>query len=352
MGRDLRERKDDLLREAAQAAEQNGLRLEILRREPRLPEGQPDALVRVRHPEGVLDLVAEVKVRLTAGNFGPAAAQLRRYGRPGLLITDYVNPNLAERLRHQEVFFLDAAGNAFLRDRGLYLSVSGRRNELERQRFRERVRAFQPSGLKLIFALLCKPEMVETDYRTLAKVTGTALGTVQWVMRDLVEDSFVQRIGRTRRVILRPKELLDTWAQAFVHALRPRLLVGRFAASHIGWWSKTDPREYGALWGGEPAGARLTGFLKPGTLTLYAEKLPARLLIHQRLKKAEQGQVDVLKKFWRFTDPGEDLGVVPAVLAYADLLAIGEDRTLEAAHRVFDRHIDGPFRSYLARTTC
>jgi hypothetical protein len=351
MGRDHRARGEDLFREVAQAAAPSGLHLEILRRELQVPQGQADALIRVRHPEGVLDLIADVKTQLTANNLGSVAAQLRSYGRPAVLITDYVNPNLAERLRQQEVFFLDAAGNAFLRDHGLYVSVTGRRNELERQRFKERVRAFRPSGLKLVFALLNRPEMVEADYRTLAKASGMALGTVQWVMRDLAEAHFVHRTGRTRRVLRRPKELLDAWTQAFVQDLRPRLLVGRFAAPDIGWWRQTDPRQYGALWGGEPAGALLTGLLKPGTLTLYADKLPAELLIHERLKKDEHGQVDVLKRFWRFTDSGEERGVVPVILAYADLLAIGDDRTLEAASRLFERHIDGPFRSYLARTT-
>jgi hypothetical protein len=349
MSRDLRAREEELLHEVAHAAKQSGLRLEILGRERQAPQGRGDAHVRVRHPEGALDLVAEVKTQLTVNNFGSAAAQVRRHGRGAVLITDYVNPNLADRLRQQEVFFLDAAGNAFLRDRGFYVLVTGRRNELERQRFKERVRAFRPSGLKLIFALLSKPEMVEADFRTLAKATGVSLGTVQWVMRDLVEAHFVRRIGRTRRVLLQPKELLDTWAQAFAHDLRPRLLVGRFAAPDIGWWRRTDPRDYGALWGGEPASARLTGFLKPGTLTLYADKLPAQLLIHQRLKSSQHGQVDVLKKFWRFKDAGEEHGVVPVVLAYADLLAIGDDRALDAANRLFERHIDGSFHSYLAR---
>jgi hypothetical protein len=351
MSSDLRAREEELLHEVAHAAEESGLHLEILRRECQSPQGRAGALIRVRHPEGALDLVAEVKTQLTVNNFGSAVVQARRHGRGAVLITDYVNSNLAERLRQQDVFFLDAAGNIFLRDRGLYVSVTGRRNDLQRQRLKERVRAFRPSGLKLIFALLSRPEMVEADFRTLAKATGISLGTVQWVMRDLAEAHFVHRIGRTRRVLLQPRELLDTWAQAFAHDLRPRLLVGRFAAPDIGWWRRTDPRDYDALWGGEPAGARLTGFLKPGTLTLYADKLPAKLLIHQRLKTAEHGQIDVLKKFWRFKDSGEERGVVPVVLAYADLMAIGDDRTREAANRLFERHIDGPFRSYLARAT-
>jgi hypothetical protein len=338
----LRERDETLLQEVAEAIGPQGLQLEVL-------HDGVDTRVRIRHPEGQLDLEAEIELQLTPANFGPAAGRLRRHGRPGVLITDYVSPPLAERLHEQGIFFLDAAGNAFLRDRGVYVWITGQRKRLEAQRSKERGRAFQPSGLKLLFALLCKPELVEADYRTLASSTGTALGTVHLVLHDLIEERYVRRIDRTRRVLLRPKELLDAWVPTFVRELRPRLLLGRFASSDLSWWQQTDILKYDALWGGEPAGARLTNFLKPGTLTLYAEKIPAELLVHRRLKRDAQGGVEILQRFWRFTDTNESAGVVPSILAYADLLAIGDDRTLETAERLFEQQIDGPFQAHLAR---
>jgi hypothetical protein len=342
--------EETLLEEVAREVEPHGLQLEVLQREPHTGAGRADAKVRIRHPEGQLDLTAEIALHLTTSNYGPLVGRLRKEGRKGILIADYIGPGLAERLREQEVPFLDAAGNAFLRDRGLYVWVTGQRNKLAVQRARERVRAFHPSGLKLIFALLCQPDLIQADYRTLAKLTETALGTVHLVFRDLVEERYVQRVGRTRRALLRPKELLDVWVPAFLHDLRPRLLLGRFAAPSIDGWQQVDIRTYDALWGGEPAGARWTGFLKPGTLTLYAERLPAKFLVDQKLKRAEEGRVEIFQKFWRFTDAAADLGLVPPILAYADLLAIGDGRTLETAERLFEQSIDGPFQSYLART--
>jgi hypothetical protein len=293
--------------------------------------------------------MAEIEPRFTLGDFGPAVGRLRRHGPAAVLITDYVSPSLAERLREQKVFFLDAAGNAFLSHQGLYVWVTGRRNEIAARQSKERVRAFQPSGLKLLFALLCQPELVEADYRTLAKMTDTALGTVHLVFRDLVTEHFVRRSGRTGRVLLRPKELLDAWVQPFVRDLRPRLLLGRFADSNLDWWQQIDICKYEALWGGEPAGAKLTGFLKPGTLTIYADKLPAKLLVQKRLTREEGGRVEILKKFWSFSDASAGTGIVPPILAYADLLAIGDARTLETAERLFEEHIDGSFQTYLAR---
>jgi len=40
---------------------------------------------------------------------------------------------------------------------------------------------------------------------------------------------------------------------------------------------------------------------------------------------------------------------VPPVLVYAELLAIGEARTLETAQRIRDEWIDRPFERYRAR---
>lgn len=35
------------------------------------------------------------------------------------------------------------------------------------------------------------------------------------------------------------------------------------------WWQRVDVTTYGAHWGGEVAAEKLTGYLKPETVTLY-----------------------------------------------------------------------------------
>ena len=65
----------------------------------------------------------------------------------------------------------------------------------------------------------------------------------------------------------------------------PKLLLGRFETDGLDWWRETEVATYDALWGGEPAAAHWTGTLKPGTLTLYAEKVPTRLLLDRGLRK-------------------------------------------------------------------
>ncbi|MCB1036345.1 MAG: hypothetical protein KDD47_21145 [Acidobacteria bacterium] len=343
----MQDTREILLRRAERTASELGFRLKLADAEHRSSPVGDIIPMHLEHPGGRIDLAAQVVARPTretveaiAGSGGASTSRL--------VIADYLPPKLAERLRAGGVNFVDSAGNAFLRDRGLYVWVKGEKGGLRLVAERERRRAFQPSGAKLLFLLLCRPELAEADYRTLAELAGVALGTVQWVMRDLIAAGYVMKLGRSDRRLVRPKELLSAWVSAYVRELRPRLLLGRFHSEDLQWWQTTDLRALNALWSGEPAAALLTGHLKPGTLTIYAEKVPSRLVVEKRLTKAESGAVEFRKKFWRF-DGGTEQQTVPPILAYADLLAVGDPRTREAAERLYEERIDGPFNTHLAR---
>ncbi len=344
----MRQREETILPRVGEVIERLGLQWEILRRELPVETGRAGALLRLQYPGGEIEYLVEVKARPT-----PRVADVfTRYGHdqlPRLLVADYVNPRLAERLREDGVNFIDAAGNAFLRHDGLYVWVTGQKDKLRLEAERERLRAFRPSGLKLVFVLLCRPELAEADYRTLAETAGVALGTVQWVMRDLIREGYVLRLGRFSRRLVEPKRLLDAWVPPYVRDLRPRLLLGRFEAKELGWWRRTDLRPYRGLWGGEPAAALLTRHLKPGSLTIYADKVPARLVAEKHLTKNEKGRIDFREKFWRFDTEEETTGTAPPILVYADLLALDDPRARETADRIYEGNIDGPFRAHLAR---
>ena len=52
-------------------------------------------------------------------------------------------------------------------------------------------RVFQPSGLKVLFALFCDLELVNAPYRAMVKVAEVALGTVGRVVTDLRELGYI-----------------------------------------------------------------------------------------------------------------------------------------------------------------
>lgn len=197
-----------LLLQAGEALRRMGLDWEVLEHGPAEEVERPDAVVRLRYPGGTLDMAAEIKLRPRRERLASLLEERRRGFLRRLLVADYINPKLAEWLRDREVMFLDAAGNAHLRNEGLWVWVVGRRDRLHLQAEREPRRAFQPSGLKVVFVLLSRPGSVEAGYCTLARMAGVALGTVQRVIRELIEEGYVLRPGRRRRRLVEAKALL------------------------------------------------------------------------------------------------------------------------------------------------
>ncbi len=61
---------------------------------------------------------------------------------------------------------------------------------------RRRTRAFNASGLKVIFTFLLVPQLVSETYRTIAETSGVLLGTIGWVLNDLKELGYVHEWKR------------------------------------------------------------------------------------------------------------------------------------------------------------
>lgn len=285
--------------------------------------------------------LVETKRWLTPATLGNVITRLRTLGKGALLVTDYATPPVAERLKELDVAFVDAAGNAYLRCPPVFIWVVGRKPVAEQKRFRAG-RAFQATGLRLLFALLCRPTLVDEGFREIADFAGVAHGTVGWVFGDLRELGFLTETGHKRARVRRLRErrrLLTQWAEAYARTLRPQLLIERYQAADPDWWRDLDPPKYKVLLGAEAAAAIATRYLRPGIVTLYTEKTPARLIADYRLRKATEGTVELRRRFWPFDHEWEQPALTPPVLIYADLLATGDARCIETAQLLYDRYL-------------
>ena len=346
---------DTLIDAVMTALRGQGLDAEITRRDAPLQgiELRADALASIGIDGRITDYLVEAKRRLTPALLGGTLAQLAQIRnhdkRPQLLVTDYVTPPLAERLREMNTQFADAAGNAYLRPAGMLVWVTGRKPQ-EIAITNRTPRAFQPTGIKLLFGLMCMPDLAAAPYREIADKTGTALGTINWVMRDLQEMQYLTAIKRTRRLNAN-KRMLDEWALAYARTLRPKLLIGRYRTPTVQDWQQWQLGNEGAMWGGEPAGALLTGYLRPGTLTLYVKQVPAKMIFDYKLTAAqnqltEDGIVEFRQRFWNFDVPTDKPHTTPPALVYADLLATGDARCIETARKIYDGYLARPFAEH------
>lgn len=262
-----------------------------------------------------------------------------------LLLCEHVTATQAGRLRAAGVRYLDAAGNAWLYDDTLFVLIEGRapvrpiRNRMPR--------LLRRAGLKLLFLLLREPVAVASTYRELAVRSGISLGAVGQAMQDLRAAGHL--LGEQGRpLLMRRRTLLDRWVTAYQESLRPGLVLGDYAPLAAGTdWQAFVPAPGVDYWGGDAAADRLTHALVSRTPCLYTrETVPARLALRQRWRTAgpEDARaglvIHVLQAFWPVeADDARHPGLVPPLLAYADLLGNGDDRSREAAGKVYDTYL-------------
>lgn len=328
-----------LLQAALDAATRGfGLRGKPLLKGPIAKDRWADVRVRLALGEWKEDFDADIKAGLRPATLGAIVHRLAPHKDRAVLVADHVTPPMADTLRAQGIQFLDTAGNAYLEQPGVFVWVKGERPEHTFQNPRERGRAFAPTGLQVLLTLLCKPELANRPYREIAIVAGVAHGTVGWVMPELEPLGFIATLAGKRRLV-NAGELLKRWTEAYLRALRPKLVLGRYHAENLAWWNTVAPLTYGYTLGGEAAAGRITNYLRPGTIAMYGSKIEPRFLIDHRLRNDPRGEIEILRRFWTF-DPDAELAPLPVI--YADLIRTGDARCLETAQLIEEKFLAGP----------
>jgi hypothetical protein len=333
---------EDLLVQAIHSlANSTGLQAAIEAIEPR-PRVGADAIVNVRDENKRWRFYVEVKPHLTSHTLGPAIAavsQIKKEHQSAALVSAYVNPSQADKLRQLGIEFFDAAGNASFQQKGLRVFITGRKPQTAKSLGRP-ARAFNTTGSRLVFALLCQPGLENKSYREMAREAGISLGAVNWIITDLKSLGHLVDFGARGRRLANRKELLKRWTSAYPEQLRPKLILGRFKSEHApDWWQKADlPPD--AFWAGEVAAKLLTKYLRPETVTIYAESSLPKLQARHRLQRDPNGEIELLRRFWKFDQwEKKDLQTAPPLLVYADLISTADDRNLETAEIIYEQYI-------------
>ena len=135
-----------------------GLEAAIEAMEPKQRVGA-DAIVNVREENKHWRFYVEVKPHLTSHTLGAAilaVSQIKKEHHSAALVSAYINPSQAENCVELGIEFFDAAGNASFQQKGLHVFITGRKPQTTKTLGRP-ARAFNPTGSRLVFALLCQP---------------------------------------------------------------------------------------------------------------------------------------------------------------------------------------------------
>ncbi|WP_402469900.1 type IV toxin-antitoxin system AbiEi family antitoxin [Isoptericola aurantiacus] len=251
-----------------------------------------------------------------------------------LLIGDRIPPSLAERARRHDTWYVDAAGNAYVRAPGVRIDIRGRKKPAP-----DRIApAAQETNLmsarraQVIFSLLTWPELVGMPMRDIAQSAGTSVGMAHSTIKALTEERY---LFPGASAVDHRDDLIERWATAFPLGLARSLELGRFRGEPYSQaWSSAGRDVYIS---GEPAVEGLQG----PDLTLYVHDLEPALVARSRWRRPEPGEsgnIIVRRKFWTELNPPPDVDRgepaarrAPPLLIYADLLASREPRQREAA---------------------
>ncbi|CAM3607706.1 type IV toxin-antitoxin system AbiEi family antitoxin [Parendozoicomonas haliclonae] len=294
--------------------------------------------------EGYISLQAEVK-KGVLGNIGAVIRRLQKLGsKKGILITPYIPPPQAEKLKLASIQFIDTAGNAFICQPQCFVYVQGYKAAKVRETAELKGKAFKAAGLKLVFALMQKEELLNAPYRNIAAYADVALATTGAVLEDLEEQNFLNTLKKGQRKFINKGRLIRKWGESYP-ALQKKIYIGTFTTD-----IPIDPQGInlsvlGGQWGGEVAAARYTNYLNPKDISVFVQNNKLRdVMSGLRLRKLKSGEhpdyrIDLYHVFWNGL-LGTELTCVPPLLVYAELVASGDLRNIETAQRIYEQYLD------------
>ncbi len=339
-------REQEILDKALAAFQkQTNVRVEKQQAELRLDNNKrADAGIRIHFP-GTADTEFWVEVRptLTETIIPRVVRQFEGNLQKWILVTRYVYRQMAMTMKDLGLQFIDTAGNAYINRPPALIFIQGNPRQEETIKVGEEG-MLGTAGLRVLFALLCKRELWNANYREIKTAAGVALGTVAGTMKDLTAQGYLVELQNGERRLLRRKELLDKWTYAYAAKMRPKRMIGRYHGPKPDFWQQADLTRFEALWGGETAAYQLTRYLKPEITTIYANKPINDLVLNLKLREDNKGDVEIRDKFWTFDTVETDRTLVPPLLVYADLIATGDARNIETAKMVYGDYLERRLR--------
>lgn len=287
--------------------------------------------------------IVEIKNELRANHLPAICKQQQAAGEPFLVICQYIPMPLKKNLKELEVNYLEAAGNCYINESGLFIFINDQ--QVTPVRLPVEGKLWKAAGLKFVFAILRHPKLLYGPYRQIAEEAGIALGNVGGYLEELHKQGFLKNgvIDPTIGIFIENKmRLIQRWAEAYQNNLRPKQWVHNFRfmnTEHQRNWR--DIPTDGFKWGGENAAALLTNHLQPERFTMYIAGNRLDLMKKLRLVPDPNGNIEMLEQFW--LDDENDTAtptIVPPILAYADLITGNDSRNHEVAERIKDQYLD------------
>jgi len=247
-----------------------------------------------------------------------------------MVIAENIFPKIKEELREMGIAYLEANGNLFIKNEGIYLLIdTNKKNAVKKETAN---RAFTKTGLKVLFHLLNDKQLVNKTQREIADTVGVGLGNIPQVINGLKETGYLIQYRKQEYVWENRKELLDRWINEYATELRPKLFKGKYTFKKD--WKNLHLNTQHTVWGGEPAADKLTNYLRPEHFILYTDEKQNDLIRNYHIVPQTNGELEVLEIFWK---PKDD--IAPPIIIYAELMLTGGKRNKETAEKIYNEYI-------------
>lgn len=263
-----------------------------------------------------------------------------------LLLLGYSNEEQREYCREQKINFLDQAGNCFINLPALRVAVDGIPNN---RLSRTANRGFQKSGLKLLYAFVRTPGLLQLPFKNISESVGIAKGTVGEAMTDLRKAGFLED-HEGSRVLVNGRKLIEKWAFAYSELLRPTLQRGfyNYLGENIVKDIFENDSKYQVYYSGTHAADRRGNYLKGFDAIIYTDIRVSELRVKLNLvpmnKKSSIETIEVLQTIEPVNGIPMDYDhLVGDLILYADLINVNDARVLDAAEKLLNNEIRSRF---------
>jgi len=303
-----------------------------------------DALLELKQGVRKTVFLVEVKNEIREQNLAAILNRMGKNAAEWLLVCQYIPKPLKEKLKNQGINYLEATGNCFISKDGLFFYINDK--AVTRQRQPAEGKLWNQAGLKFLFGVLIKPELLNTNYRQIARETNVALGNIGAFIVELKEEGFLKEgleNGRPMLFLENKEQLHRKWVELFNAVLKPKLKLGRFRLidnNVLTNWKDIPNRQF--YWGAEPAGALMTDFLQPEIFTIYSKENKTEIMKQLRLVPDKNGNVEMMHIFWEIAMPDfldRKNKTVPPLLVYAELITSLDSRNRETAERIKQKYL-------------
>lgn len=301
---------------------------------------QPNGYIRFQIGKHYIEIPAEAKRSIAATQL-PQLQKMKMALGKLLTVAETIPAGLQQQLREMGIFFIDAAGNAFIQQDGFYVFAEGKKAKPEQV---IDARAFSKGGIKVIFQLLLHPDLLNATVRSIAANAEVSLDTVHKTLQALKAMGHLEMLNKNELAWKNSGDILSDWMTEYDRRLKPGLFIGSFdflQDSDYDRWKQVKLNPERTCWGGEPAGELLTNNLKPGEWTIYTTETEMELVKNYRMVPRKDGAIKVYKRFWPVQT--KEPKFAPPLLVYTDLINTGARRNIEIALIIFDEHLKDQF---------